>query len=73
MFRHLEHDPLAAAIAPPPNETPVARTARLHAEAEARRVSDEIDEELKAERAARRRQRPCVKVLILGQSESGLC
>jgi guanine nucleotide-binding protein subunit alpha len=34
-------------------------------------VSDEIDEELKAERAARRRQRPCVKVLLLGQSESG--
>lgn len=72
MFR-IEHDPLAAAIAPPPNETPAARTVRLRAEAEARRVSDEIDEELKAERAARRRQRPCVKVLLLGQSESGSC
>lgn len=70
MFR-LEHDPLAAAIAPPPNETPAARSVRLRAEAEARRVSDEIDEELKAERAARRRQRPFVKVLLLGQSESG--
>ncbi len=73
MFRPSDPDPLAAAIAPPPNETPAARTARLRAEAEARRVSEEIDEQLKAERAARRRQRPCVKVLLLGQSESGLC
>ncbi|KAI0262728.1 guanine nucleotide binding protein, alpha subunit [Gloeopeniophorella convolvens] len=71
MFRHPEHDPLAAAIAPPPNEAPAARAARLRAEADARRVNDEIDEQLKAERAARRRQRPCVKVLLLGQSESG--
>ncbi|KAI0248951.1 G-alpha-domain-containing protein [Lactifluus subvellereus] len=70
-FRSSDHDPLAAAIAPPPNETLAARAARLRAEAEARRVSDEIDEQLKQERAARRRQRPCVKVLLLGQSESG--
>ena len=33
--------------------------------------SDEIDEQLKQDRATRRRQRPCVKVLLLGQSESG--
>jgi guanine nucleotide-binding protein alpha-1 subunit len=72
MFRSSDHDPLTAAIAPPPNETPDARTARLRAEAEARRVSDEIDEQLKQERAARRRLRPCVKVLLLGQSESGM-
>jgi hypothetical protein len=71
MFRSSDHDPLAAAIAPPQNESPAARTARLRAEAEARRVSDEIDEQLKQERALRRRQRPCVKVLLLGQSESG--
>lgn len=71
-FRSSDHDPLAAAIAPPPDETPAARTARLRAEAEARRVSDEIDEQLKQERAARRKQRPCVKVLLLGQSESGM-
>ncbi|KAI9448616.1 guanine nucleotide binding protein, alpha subunit [Lactarius psammicola] len=71
MFRSSDPDPLAAAIAPPQNETPAARIVRLRAEAEARRVSEEIDEQLKAERAARRRQRPCVKVLLLGQSESG--
>ena len=74
MFRSLDtdrYDPLAAAIAPPKNESTTARVARLRAEAEARRVSDEIDEQLKQDRAARRRQRPCVKVLLLGQSESG--
>ncbi|KAH9993429.1 guanine nucleotide binding protein, alpha subunit [Russula vinacea] len=71
MFRSSDHDPLAAAIAPPKNESSAARAARLRAEAEARRVSDEIDEQLKLDRVARRRQRPCVKVLLLGQSESG--
>jgi len=71
MFRSSDNDPLAAAIAPPQNETPEARAARLRAEAEARRVSDEIDEQLKQERASRRRHRPYVKVLLLGQSESG--
>ena len=67
-----DYDPLAAAIAPPQDETPDARAARLRTEAEARRISDEIDEQLKQERASRRRQRPCVKVLLLGQSESGM-
>jgi hypothetical protein len=71
MFRSSDHDPLAAAIAPPKNESSAARAARLRAEAEARRVSDEIDEQLKLDRVSRRRQRPCVKVLLLGQSESG--
>jgi guanine nucleotide-binding protein alpha-1 subunit len=71
MFSSSDNDPLAAAIAPPKNESNAARVVRLRAEAEARRVSDEIDEQLKQDRAARRRQRPCVKVLLLGQSESG--
>jgi len=71
MFRSSDNDPLTAAIAPPKNESAAARAARLRAEAEARRVSDEIDEQLKQDRVARRRQRPCVKVLLLGQSESG--
>lgn len=71
MFRSIDNDPLTAAIAPPKNESTAARAARLRAEAEARRVSDEIDEQLKQDRATRRRHRPCVKVLLLGQSESG--
>lgn len=67
----VEQDPLTLAAAPPPDETPAQRIAREKAELEARRVSDEIDEQIKAERlAVKRRKRP-VKVLLLGQSESG--
>lgn len=66
----VDDDPLTLALAPPPNETEAQREARLKAETEARRVSDRIDEQLKAERAALRRKKP-VKVLLLGQSESG--
>lgn len=71
MGRSLDvEDPLAAAIAPPPNETPQEREARERIETEEKRVSDEIDEMLRQERANRRRRKP-VKVLLLGQSESG--
>lgn len=64
-------DPLTAAIAPPSNETPEQREARLNGEREAKRVSDEIDEALRTERAAMRKRKSPVKVLLLGQSESG--
>ncbi|KAH9477257.1 Guanine nucleotide-binding protein alpha-4 subunit [Psilocybe cubensis] len=65
-------DPLSTLLLPPPNETPLERTARLEAEAAARRVSEMIDEELKVERMERRRrERGVVRVLLLGQSESG--
>ena len=64
-------DPLAALTAPPPDESPAQRAQREHAEAEAKRVSDEIDEMLRTERLASRRRRRPVKVLLLGQSESG--
>jgi guanine nucleotide-binding protein subunit alpha len=37
-------DPLALAIAPPPNETPQERAEREYAEGEALRISNEIDE-----------------------------
>ncbi|KAI0053196.1 G-alpha-domain-containing protein [Auriscalpium vulgare] len=64
-------DPLSLLVAPPPDEDPVAREARLRSEMEARRISDQIDEELAQERlAARRGPRP-IKLLLLGQSESG--
>ncbi|TFY81909.1 hypothetical protein EWM64_g2111 [Hericium alpestre] len=68
---NIDDDPLTNAIAPPPDETPQQRAARESAEAEARRVSDEIDELLRAERNAARKRKPPVKVLLLGQSESG--
>lgn len=63
-------DPLTLAIAPPPNESPAEREARERLEAEEKRVNDEIDEMLRQERINRRRRKP-VKVLLLGQSESG--
>lgn len=66
------YDPLAIFTAPPANETPEARAVRLRQEAEAQRVSDAIDESLKAERAAMRRQKTAIKMLLLGQSESGV-
>ncbi|EJF60188.1 G-protein alpha subunit [Dichomitus squalens] len=65
-----DDDPLSRVLAPPPNETAEERETRLRLEAEARQISDKIDEQLKAERAALKKNRP-VKVLLLGQSESG--
>ena len=64
-------DPLAAAIAPPSNETPHDRLVREEREAQAKKTSDEIDEMIRAERNALRKKRKPVKVLLLGQSESG--
>ncbi len=68
--RSVDEDPLSRLLAPPPNETVEDREIRLRLEAEARLISDKIDEQLKAERAALKKTRP-VKVLLLGQSESG--
>ncbi|KAJ6539923.1 guanine nucleotide binding protein, alpha subunit [Mycena sp. CBHHK59/15] len=70
MGRSYEEDPLTAAMAPPENETPAEREARERAEAEARRVSDEIDAQLRREREGEKKRKP-VKLLLLGQSESG--
>ncbi|KAJ6520580.1 guanine nucleotide binding protein, alpha subunit [Mycena vulgaris] len=47
------------------------RRARLESEAEAKRVSEQIDEELRQEREKLRRSRGDVKLLLLGQAESG--
>jgi ATPase subunit of ABC transporter with duplicated ATPase domains len=66
----LTPDPLTIAAAPPPNETQEQQAKRLERENEARRVSNEIDEKLRAEGAALKKNRT-VKLLLLGQSESG--
>ncbi|KAG6333146.1 hypothetical protein ID866_5942 [Astraeus odoratus] len=63
-------DPLSAALQPPQDETPADRERRLFAEFEAKRISDSIDEMLKAENK-QKRMKPEVKILLLGQSESG--
>lgn len=66
------NDPFAVFHAPPPDETPEQRALRERKELEARKVSDRIDEELKAEKTAlKKQQKGLVKVLLLGQSESG--
>lgn len=63
-------DPLARALVPPPGETSEERERRLHGEAEAQRVSDQIDEALRQERAALKKKK-VMKMLLLGQAESG--
>jgi hypothetical protein len=66
-----EQDPLTLAAAPPKDETPAQRIIREKEELEARRISDEIDEQIKREKQATKRRKRPVKVLLLGQSESG--
>jgi hypothetical protein len=63
-------DPLAVLLAPPPGETDEERIARVAREAEDKRVSDLIDDGLKQEKVTLKRK-ALVKVLLLGQSESG--
>ncbi|KAJ7323002.1 guanine nucleotide binding protein, alpha subunit [Mycena albidolilacea] len=63
-------DPLDAVLRPPPDETQEEAAVREAREMEARRVSAQIDADIKAERQARRKKR-IVRLLLLGQSESG--
>jgi guanine nucleotide-binding protein subunit alpha len=64
-------DPLTRALQPSPDESAAEREERIRAEKEAKRLSDEIDEELKKERKRERGKEKPVRVLLLGQSESG--
>ncbi|KAG1731603.1 guanine nucleotide binding protein, alpha subunit [Suillus paluster] len=66
-----DDDPLARAIAPPLYETPAEREHRLATEQEAKRVSDAIDEELNRQRISEKKGPKAIKILLLGQSESG--
>ncbi|KAL4247490.1 P-loop containing nucleoside triphosphate hydrolase [Abortiporus biennis] len=70
-FSTKENDPLAQFTAPPPNETEEQKITRLREEAEAKRISDAIDEELQQEDKASKKGTAPVKILLLGQSESG--
>ncbi|KAG6379486.1 guanine nucleotide binding protein, alpha subunit [Boletus reticuloceps] len=70
VFHYDSSDPLAVVTAPPPDETPDEQAAREEREAEAQRISDQIDEELRVEKVALKKQEHIVKVLLLGQSES---
>ena len=73
MGRLPDEDPLTMAMAPPLGETEDQKTDRLKREETARAISDKIDEELREERAALKKRKKPINVLLLGQSESGAC
>jgi len=66
-----QDDPITAALQPPATETEQQRYLRLEAEANAKRVSEQIDEDLKQERERLKRNKDDIKLLLLGQAESG--
>ncbi|KAK1222871.1 hypothetical protein PQX77_014293, partial [Marasmius sp. AFHP31] len=66
-----QDDPITEALKPPPSETEAQKQIRLQEEAEAKRISEQIDEDLRQEREILRRKRGEVKLLLLGQAESG--
>ncbi|KAI0264720.1 guanine nucleotide binding protein, alpha subunit [Gloeopeniophorella convolvens] len=53
------------------NESPAQREERLEREREAKRINDEIDLQIELDRTERRKRRPDVKIILLGQAESG--
>jgi guanine nucleotide-binding protein alpha-1 subunit len=65
-----DDDPLTAALTPPQDETPEAKALRLSREEEARRVSQAIDESIRTERQMNKKHK-IIRILLLGQSESG--
>jgi guanine nucleotide-binding protein alpha-1 subunit len=70
-MKFTSNDPFSEFMLPPPDETPAQRTARLKREFDAQQVSDRIDEQIKQERALAKKERNVIKVLLLGQAESG--
>ncbi|KAH9927896.1 G-protein alpha subunit [Amylocystis lapponica] len=64
-------DPLAQALQPPPDETPDDRAVRLQQQQEAQRVSHAIDEDIQESKKAFDRRKKAIKILLLGQAESG--
>ncbi|KAJ3537053.1 hypothetical protein NMY22_g5760 [Coprinellus aureogranulatus] len=69
-----DSDPIAWSVhtRAPPHETPQERALRLEQEVQAKKRSDAIDDELRRERERTRKEaKGVVKVLLLGQSESG--
>ncbi|KAH9974030.1 guanine nucleotide binding protein, alpha subunit [Lactifluus volemus] len=53
------------------NETPAQREERLEREREAKRINDEIDTQLEIEKTEHRKRRPDIRIILLGQAESG--
>jgi hypothetical protein len=61
------NDPFAAAFMPPPDETEDERAQRVHEQAEAARVSREIDEDLQEAKKLIEKRKKAIKVLLLGR------
>ncbi|KAH7925987.1 G-alpha-domain-containing protein [Leucogyrophana mollusca] len=56
---------------PPPDETAEERMARIQRQQEAQRISREIDESLQESKKLFDKKKKAIKVLLLGQAESG--
>lgn len=65
-----DRDPLDDVLRPPIDETEEERSIRLRNEEQAKRVSEAIDEAIRQERQAAKKK-DVVRLLLLGQSESG--
>ena len=65
-------DPLAQALRPPTTESEEEKQARLVAEQEAKRVSDQIDDEIREERERKKKQSMEVKVCVRSLLEVAL-
>jgi hypothetical protein len=64
-------NPFIHGFLPPQDESPHERVIREQEEARAKVASDAIDEQIKLDRVAFRRYQRAIKLLLLGQSESG--
>jgi len=64
-------DPFYDFMKPPEDETDAQKSARLSREAEEQRRNDAIEDQIKEDRAKVERESEVLKVLLLGQSESG--
>ena len=64
-------DPLDVFTLPPPNESPSDRLIREKLEQDAIERSRSIDAELKVAKVAMKQYKKAVKILVLGQGQSG--
>lgn len=61
-----DSDPFSRLLRPSAAETPEEKQARLEAEAQARKISDAIDEQLRKEKLEKTKGRKEIRVLLLG-------
>ena len=64
-------DPFEEFVRPPINETPSERANRKMREAKEKLINDAIDEQIRLDRQMLQKDKGLVKILLLGQSESG--